>query len=134
MPPESHAQVLEQSSAGSVASTSGYIHNHSHPSGKSWYCVWLGHAPGSFMVNLREDYGVGDSERRLGVLPHAQEIKGQILPEKKCHMGGYADVWRGRWTPPGGETRSVREHALTPQLRPLIQAIKCRWLSSTFAA
>ncbi|KAG8873415.1 hypothetical protein FRB98_009024 [Tulasnella sp. 332] len=39
--------------------------------------------------------------------PSAEEIRGILIPEKKYHLGAYADVWRGKWTAPGGEEISV---------------------------
>ncbi|KAG9008083.1 hypothetical protein FRB94_013740 [Tulasnella sp. JGI-2019a] len=39
--------------------------------------------------------------------PVAQEIQGILVPERKYHLGAYADVWRGKWTPPGGQEISV---------------------------
>lgn len=38
---------------------------------------------------------------------HLQEIPGEITPEIKRHMGGYADVWLGMWKPPGEKARAV---------------------------
>ncbi|KAG8870978.1 hypothetical protein FRB97_009190 [Tulasnella sp. 331] len=34
--------------------------------------------------------------------PYAEEIEGNIIPEQKHHLGGYADVWRGKWIRPDG--------------------------------
>ncbi|KAG8888858.1 hypothetical protein FRB98_006644 [Tulasnella sp. 332] len=39
--------------------------------------------------------------------PVPQEIQGLLIPEEKYHLGAYADVWRGKWTPPGGTEISV---------------------------
>ncbi|KAG9009180.1 hypothetical protein FRB93_005676 [Tulasnella sp. JGI-2019a] len=39
--------------------------------------------------------------------PLAKEIEGKIVRGINHHIGAYADVYRGTWTPPGGPTRSV---------------------------
>lgn len=39
--------------------------------------------------------------------PTAQEIEGEIIGERKYHLGAYADVWRGKWIRPDGVEVSV---------------------------